>query len=248
MDDFELLRAFIGGSEDAFETLVKRHINAVYSIALRVVRSPETAEEVACSVFTDLAKSAHKIRPKLPLIAWLFRVTRRTALDALRMEQRRRIREARLFENQDTPSPLPEGILSSLDAALEALKASDRNILLLRYFQERQVEEIAREIGINPEAMQKRLERALERLRLYFRRRGLVASSAGLAGVLAAGVVQSAPGAVIASVGCALKAAHVAGAAANFGISAFMSTSQKATIVGILAGALTTGLYQQSRV
>src|SRR5688500_39674 len=155
MEDFDLLAKFVAGSEDAFARLVERHLNAVYSVAMRTVHSHELAEEVTFSVFADLAKSAVKVKRTVPLIAWLFAVARRTALDVLKREQRRWARESRSVEGSqcDEPKGLPDEILGGLDGALERLKGSDREIILLRYFQEQEVSRIAESLGVSSETI-----------------------------------------------------------------------------------------------
>src|SRR5215471_20728061 len=69
--------------EDAFAEIVRRHINLVYSVALRHVGSPELAEEVAQSAFTNLARDARRLSPDTVLSAWLYTVAHRTALNVL---------------------------------------------------------------------------------------------------------------------------------------------------------------------
>ena len=80
-------------AEDAFAELVRRHVGLVHSAALRQVRSPQLAEEVAQSVFIDLARQARRLAPETILTAWLYEVTRRTAIDVVRREARRQLRE-----------------------------------------------------------------------------------------------------------------------------------------------------------
>ena len=95
-DDISLLREYaLGGSEQAFAALVRRHVNLVYSAALRQVRSSQLAEDITQSVFLDLSRSAHKLKPDTLLSAWLFQTTRRTAINVWRQESRRQIRERR---------------------------------------------------------------------------------------------------------------------------------------------------------
>src|SRR5437773_7616316 len=93
-NDLDLLEKFTRDqSQDAFTALVQRHLNLVYCAALRQVRSPQLAEEVAQSVFTDLARNAGRLKPDTILTAWLYQVTRRTAIDVVRSESRRQSRE-----------------------------------------------------------------------------------------------------------------------------------------------------------
>jgi predicted RNA polymerase sigma factor len=77
--DLELLACYSRQhAEDAFTELVRRHLGLVYSAALRQVRSPQLAEEIAQSAFMDLARNAAKLKPDTILTAWLYQVTRRT--------------------------------------------------------------------------------------------------------------------------------------------------------------------------
>ncbi|MEO5958556.1 MAG: sigma-70 family RNA polymerase sigma factor, partial [Opitutaceae bacterium] len=95
MSNRELLKRYLREhSHAAFGALVTRHLDLVYSAALRQVRSPYLAEEVAQAVFVDLAQQASAIPDDQPLTAWLYVVTRRTAIDVIRREMRRREAEA----------------------------------------------------------------------------------------------------------------------------------------------------------
>ncbi len=80
-------------AENAFAEIVRRHLDLVHSAALRQVRSRQLAEEVSQSVFTDLARTAHRLAPDTILTAWLYQVVRRTAIDIVRREARRQLRE-----------------------------------------------------------------------------------------------------------------------------------------------------------
>src|ERR1035441_2065015 len=136
--DLDLLGQFTRDhSQDAFTALVNRHVNLVYSAALRQVRSPQLAEEVAQSVFTDLARNAGKLKPDTVLTAWLYQVTRRTAIDVVRRESRRQLREQIAVEmnNMNATANDWTQIGPLLDDAMAALDETDRSAILLRYFE-----------------------------------------------------------------------------------------------------------------
>ena len=136
LSDDDLLREYVrDGSNPAFSELVRRYINAVYSAALRQVRSTAIAEEISQSVFLDLSRSAAKLKPGQPLIAWLYLVTRRTAIDTIRRESRRQARERIALEIADMKPDfsLWAQIEPFLDEALETLPEADRRAILLRY-------------------------------------------------------------------------------------------------------------------
>ncbi|MGI8965014.1 MAG: RNA polymerase sigma factor [Limisphaerales bacterium] len=67
--DLDLLRNYARGSEKDFAELVARHVDLVYSTAVRQVRSSQLAEDIAQSVFTDLARNAQPLKPDTVLTA-----------------------------------------------------------------------------------------------------------------------------------------------------------------------------------
>ena len=80
--DLQLLMRYARqNAEDAFAELVSRHLNLVFSAALRQVRSPQLAEEVAQSVFIDLARQAEQLAPGTVLTAWLSPISLRLTSD-----------------------------------------------------------------------------------------------------------------------------------------------------------------------
>ena len=156
--DAQLLQDYARAkSQDAFTELVRRHLNVVYSAALRQVRSPQFAEEISQSVFADLARAADKLKPGTILTAWLYQVTRRTAIDVIRRESRRQARERLAVEmaamntaaNWTHIEPL-------LDDAMEALDETDRAAILLRYFDNKSLREVGQFLGTSDDAAQNR--------------------------------------------------------------------------------------------
>lgn len=201
--DHELLTQYgRQGRQDAFAELVKRHLNLVYSVARRQVGSPELAAEVSQMVFIHLSREASRLPVGTVLPAWLFTVARRKAIDAVRAEARRRAREgtaASLAEADVGPSPW-SAVEPLLDDAMNELDAGERAAVLLRYFGNRSLRDVGRELGISDDAAQKRVGRALDRLRDLLRQRGLAATSAVLASQLASHAVENAPSSVATSV------------------------------------------------
>ncbi len=200
--DSQLLRDYVNAkSQDAFTQLVRRHLDLVYSAALRQVYSPQLAEEVSQSVFADLARAAEKLKPDTILTAWLYQVTRRTAIDVVRRESRRQARERLAVEmaamntaaNWTHIEPL-------LDDALEALDETDRAAILLRYFENKSLREVGQSLGTSDDAAQKRVSRAVERLREFFSKRGVAVGAGGLVVLISANAVHAAPLALVATI------------------------------------------------
>lgn len=97
-DDSALLRRYAeGNSGEAFSALVTRHINLVYSVALRQAGNPGSAEEIMQAVFIILARKAAQLRHDKALSSWLFQTTRLTASNLIRSESRRHHREEEAY-------------------------------------------------------------------------------------------------------------------------------------------------------
>jgi RNA polymerase sigma factor (sigma-70 family) len=195
--DPELLRQFAQtNSEDAFAELVKRHVNLVHSAALRQVNGDEhLAKDVAQMVFTDLARKANSLSRRESLTGWLYTSAHFAAAKIVRGENRRRDREEK-FMRDPTSETGPETdwqrIRPALDDAMHELKESDRDAILLRYFENRQFAEVGAKLGLNENAARMRVERALEKLRAIFAKRGIATASA-IASAISANAVQIAP-------------------------------------------------------
>jgi RNA polymerase sigma factor (sigma-70 family) len=247
--DLELLKRYgRDRSEEAFAELVRRHLDLVHSAALRQVRSPQLAEEVAQSAFTDLARQAHRLAPDTILTAWLYQVTRRTAIDVVRREARRQLREQIATEMNALNATAADWthIEPLLDDAMSALDETDRAAVLLRYFENKSLREVGQTLGTSDDAAQKRVSRAVVRLREFFAKRGVNVGASGLAVVISANAVQAAPVglAVTISTAAALAGTTIVATAAE---AVAMTTIQKALLTATLAAAVGTALYQARR-
>jgi len=242
------------GVEEAFAALVRQNVDLVYSAALRTVRSPQLAEEVAQSVFTDLARQAHKMKPDTLLSAWLYRVTRRTAIDVVRRESRRQQREQVAVELARQDSAAPSEWTDAeplLDEAMEALPEADRNAVLLRFFEGKDLRAVGGVLGVSEEAARKRVARAVERLREFLSRRGVEVTSVGVVALLSAKAVEAAPAGLAAAITAALpiSGAVLGGAAAlQFTKAVALTTVQKVALAAAVIAAVGTGVYQAHRV
>lgn len=236
-------------AEEAFAELVRRHLNLVYSAALRQVRSPQLAEEVAQSVFADLAGGAGRLKPDTILTAWLYQVTRRTAIDVVRHESRRQARERLALEMTDMNSTSAEWmqIEPLLDEAMHALDDTDRAAVLLRYFENKSLREVGRALGTSEDAAQKRVSRAVERLREFFSKHGVTVGASGLMVVVSANAVQAAPIGLAATISTSASLAGttlITTSAASATKTIAMTTLQKSIVAVALVAAVGTGIYE----
>ncbi|MCI0536942.1 MAG: sigma-70 family RNA polymerase sigma factor [Verrucomicrobiales bacterium] len=250
--DSQLLRAYAEHrSETAFAELVRRRVDFVYSAALRMVCDSHLAQDVTQAVFVALAKNATQLMDRPVLSGWLHRTAQNIAAQTVRADVRRRAREQEAAAMHELLSAEPdtpwEHIAPHLDAALGELSEPDRDALLLRYFERKSAREIAQVLGTSDDAAQKRVSRAVERLREFFAKRSVTVGASGLGVVISANAIQAAPVglAVTISTAAALAGTSLATAATVTTTKAIaMTTLQKAILGAALAAAVGTGIYQ----
>jgi len=254
--DARLLRRFAKETDEAaFRELVARNFALVYSVALRQLNGDtHLAEDVAQMVFTDLARKARALPRRTVVTGWLYEAARRAAAKTVRGEQRRRLREQEASMMTDAESsPDWELVRPALDSAMGQLGEQDRCAVLLHYFELRGFRDIGAALGISDDAAQKRVTRALPKLRDILLRRGVSISSAALATALTASAVKAAPAGMAFSVSTA-SLATAATAPARLGtllLAAVNTTRIKtmsATVAVVLFGSGIAILLQTARV
>src|SRR5688572_19540409 len=171
-DDMELVREFArNNSEPAFATLVQRHINLVYSVALRRLNNAHEAEEVTQAVFIILAKKAGGLRAGTILSGWLYQTAQLTSANIQRAARRRQRREQEAymqFKQESESDPSWQRLSPLLEEAMTRLGQDERDAVVLRFFENRTIREVAAALGLQEAATQKRVNRATEKLRKYF--------------------------------------------------------------------------------
>ena len=230
---------------------VAAHVDLVYAAAIRQVRDPHLADDITQTVFLLLARKLDRMDEEMPLAPWLIKATRYTALAALRADRRRRHHETGAGEAAfcETTEQHDQDIADLLDEALMALAETDRRLIILRYMQGRTIGEAAAALRLRGNTASKRIERALERMRVYFRRRGVSAGASALPGAIAAVAIKHAPPALAEQITMAIASAgNAASAAAISSISvggAMMTTTTQIKVAAavILLAALFGGGY-----
>jgi RNA polymerase sigma factor (sigma-70 family) len=236
------------GSADAFRQIVGDYVDSVYSQCLRQLHDPSAAEDVTQQVFITLATKARQLPRGVVLAGWLFKTARFCTSTHKRAAARRRAAEnkAATMRNETLEVRSSQHDFTSiaepmLDDALEHLADTDRNALLLRFFQGRSLREVGAHLGVSEDAAKQRVSRAVEKLRIYFTRRGIEAPAPVVAGLLSSAVKPASPRLAHAVADVAMHAAARHGAAAGALHPGVWSISKIAAVF-TLAGAVAGGI------
>src|SRR5688500_992706 len=259
MDDIALLRRYVKErSSDAFTTLVHRHVNLVYFAALRQVNGDQgLAEDVTQSVFVDLVRRASSLLERPSLAGWLYTSTRFAAAKARRSEGRRRAREQEAYvmheitRNEEAAADW-ERLRPAIDDALHTLDETDREAVLLRFFEARAFAEIGTILRLSDEAARKRVDRALAKMQAALARRGVTSTSSAITIALGHQAGTSAPAGLAASVASSALAASTLGLGVTSGwalkaVSAAKPATGTLVATVVLCGSLAGNAWLLSR-
>jgi RNA polymerase sigma factor (sigma-70 family) len=212
-DAKQLLAEYVeSGSESAFRELVTRYTDLVYSVALRFVNDRQLAEDIAQSVFIDLARTAQKLSPEIMLGGWLHRHTCFMASKAIRSERRRQDRERQAVNTSEDHSETYLALVTPvIDEAINQLGEEDRIAILHRFFEQQDFNAVGAVLGSTADTAQKRVSRALEKLQRLLEHRGVRCSAVALGTALSAEAITAAPAGLAASLAATALGAGAAG-------------------------------------
>ena len=190
MHAHRLLQSYVQeGSQEAFQEIVVGHLGLVYGVALRCLNGDAALAEDACQlVFQSLAQKARSLPPDTIMTGWLYRHAYHTASRMARAEKRRHLREKRAAADlATTGNEGPDSTDAAEQAAaklLACLPTQDRAALLLRFYEDRSFREIGETLGVSEDAAQKRVARAIEKLRSKLTKVGTGSATSALTAYL----------------------------------------------------------------
>lgn len=245
MTDQELLSQYRDGSNEAFEQLARRHVDLVYSSALRQVHDPGLAQDIAQRVFVLLARKGASLGPQVVLGGWLLTATRYIANDTRKAEFRRRIHEQKAAqmktEIQGTEPALWDQIAEHLDEALGQLGEKLRSAVILSYLEGKSSREVGDQLGISEAAARQRVCRGLDQLRGFFSHKGVTLSSASLATLLATHAISPAPAAAATTIVSTAVHAATTLSTAKGALAAILAAKAKIASAVLLAVSVVGG-------
>jgi RNA polymerase sigma factor (sigma-70 family) len=242
-------------SEQAFASLVGRYGGLVYHAALRVGLDANIATEASQLTFITLARKAGSLACRDSLAGWLHVTGAMQARNLLQLAKRENRKRDKLGQHltavnsEDNPQTIWKSLEPVLDEALAALSHADRHTILLRHYRSLSIREIATSLSISVDAAQKRLDRAMERLRIQLTRRGC-APAAGLASGLTLGLASNAEAslATASSLSAPIVAAlRTTPTSSSLILSAFLMSKKPALILVALAILIATPTFFLTR-
>ncbi len=254
--DTELLRSYAQDrSESAFTELVQRHIDLVYSAALREAHGDaSSAEDITQAVFAELARKASSLIRHPALAGWLYTCVRHMSANARRAEDRRQRREQEAqtmneLLSSDSSDPVWNQVQPVLDNAMHELGEVDRAAVVLRFFEDRSLKEVGLALGLNENAARMRVDRALDKLQSLLAKRGITSTASGLAAAIVAGAVVSAPTGLAASVAAGAAAVTASAAPTAFTVLKLMTMAKLkiAAASALIVAAVAVPVWQQTR-
>jgi RNA polymerase sigma-70 factor (ECF subfamily) len=167
-EDIVIVERFLAGDESAFEILYSRYHDKVHAIARGILLDSDEASDAVQEIFTLVLRHLHRFDRRSRFSTWLFRVAVNRSIQEAR-KARHKHKHVELVEAMESAQPEEvEPIDGKIHVALERLSPQDRAIIVLFYWEELSLQEIADSLGCNVNAAKTRLYRARERFRVIY--------------------------------------------------------------------------------
>jgi len=172
IDEHKTIQRVLNGDVKAFEEIVVLFQDMVFTLAYRVVKNREEAEEVAQDVFIKVYKSLKSFNEKSKLSTWIYRITYNLSINRYRSQKRQPItteidnsNENKLGHTKDALSELSEREKHKvINKAILTLPETEKIIITLYYYEELPIAEIAEIVGISPQNVKVKLFRSRQKL------------------------------------------------------------------------------------
>ena len=178
-NDQIIINQIIEGDTNAFSVLVDRYKDLVFTLALRMVKNREEAEEVSQDTFIKVFKSLHKFKGNSKFSTWIYKVTYNTCLDRIK-KYKREYNNVAIDEFTEHKVKTIDNALDNMEQAehnqtiqdcLALLPSEDSFLLTLYYFEEQSLEEISKVVGLTANNVKVKVFRSRKKLATILKER-----------------------------------------------------------------------------
>lgn len=229
-DALLLQRYCKNGDPEAFSQIVQLYAGIVYGACRRIVRDSDLAKDIAQDTFFQLLRNASDVSGSLA--GWLHSVATRKAIDVVRRDSARKVRESEYSsgklqeaESWDEVSPYVDEALGQIDEAL-------RQVLVKHFLEGLTMRETAERMGCSHATVSRKVDAGLDSLRAILKKRGVIVAAISLGVLMTQNAAQAAPAALMAELG---KMSLAAGSGAAVGTAGGVMTAVKAKVVTAVA-------------
>jgi len=178
-NDQIIINQIIEGDTNAFSVLVDRYKDLVFTLALRMIKNREEAEEVSQDTFIKVFKSLHKFKGNSKFSTWIYKVTYNTCLDRIK-KYKREYNNVAIDEFTEHKVKTIDNALDNMEQAehnqtiqdcLALLPSEDSFLLTLYYFEEQSLEEISKVVGLTANNVKVKVFRSRKKLATILKER-----------------------------------------------------------------------------
>lgn len=170
LSDEELMLNYQRGSEEAFKILYQRHSGKVYGFIYKKTHSKELAMDLTQDVFLKIHRNRSNYKSEHTFLAWIFTITHSVCIDGLRRQKRRKhnLHGEEGLEQLATEAQIP--VRQDFEQALAALPEVQQQAVRLRYYEDKDFDEIALSLSTSSENARQILSRGVRAMKNFFKK------------------------------------------------------------------------------
>lgn len=164
LTDEELMVMYQNGAENAFQILYIRHSSKVFGFLKSRIRQTEKMTDIYQEVFIKIHKSKHLYNKTLPVLPWIFTITKSVMIDELRKDRKSKLIDD--FDIDKIPALVSESIfIGEAEALIQNLPEAQKVALQMRYVDDKTFQEIAKSLKTSPMNVRQIVSRGIKRLK-----------------------------------------------------------------------------------
>lgn len=171
LTDEEIMAMYQNGSEKAFQVLYARHSSKVYGFLKSRIRQNENVADIFQDVFIKIHRSKHLYNKSLPVLPWIFTITKSVMIDAVRKNKKSEVTDTADFDKiaADTKKSF---VIEEAASIIQQLPKVQQMAVHLRYVDDKTFEEIAESLNVSSTNVRKIISRGVLRLKQLMNQEG----------------------------------------------------------------------------